>query len=85
MVINFILFSVFAKMAADLELMTLFDGQSSQATEAVGDGISDAVLRTMGALAEHRRRETWVQECQNRLTNLLPYACHPPYAFHDFL
>jgi hypothetical protein len=68
--------TVFGKMAVDLELLTLFDGESSQVTGIISEAISDALLRTMGALAEHNRREMWVQECQTRLKDILPYACH---------
>jgi hypothetical protein len=59
-------------MAVDLELLTLFEGESSQATGAISEAIGDAVVRTMGALAEHNRREMWVQECQTRLKGILP-------------
>jgi hypothetical protein len=69
-------------MAADLELLSLMpDGQSSQATEKVSEAIGDAILRTMGALSEHNRRDIWVQECQTQVTELLKYACHLRFYF----
>jgi hypothetical protein len=63
-------------MAVDLELLTFSDGQSSQATENISEAISDAILRTMGALAENRRRKAWVEECQTRVMAAFGYEFH---------
>ena len=58
-------------MAVDLELMELVPADKREYLETLGVLYSDTIVRTIGILAEHNRRELWVQTVQGQLELVL--------------
>jgi hypothetical protein len=58
-------------MAVDLELLELTKDDGDDFADMLSGLISDAIVRTMGILAEHNRREFWVQAVQAQLEVIL--------------
>jgi hypothetical protein len=61
-------------MAVDLELTELLPGGDTRYHEHLCNLFSDAIVKTVGILAEQNRREFWCATVTAQLEDLLEYA-----------